>query len=138
MFMSIFVPIARNLRGNERGITFLQRIGTGMVISILSMIVAALTKIRRIKVAKENGIIDMPNATIPLSIFLLLPQYILFGIADVFTMVGMQEYFYDQMPDTMKTLGISVYLSVLGIGNFLSSILISVTEKLSSRNKGSC
>ena len=35
-------------------------------------------------------------------------------------------------------LGIVVYLSVLGVGNFLSSILISVTEKLSCRNKGSC
>nr|AQX43144.1 NPF family transporter [Pinus pinaster] len=134
----IFVPIARNLTGNERGITFLQRIGTGMVISILSMIVAALTEIRRIKVAKDNGLIDMPNATIPLSIFLLLPQYILFGIADVFTMVGMQEYFYDQMPDTMKTLGIAVYLSVLGVGSFLSSILISVIDKVSCRSKGSC
>ena len=31
-----------------------------------------------------------------------------------------------------------MYLSVLGVGNFLSNILISVTEKLSCRNKGSC
>nr|ABK24896.1 unknown [Picea sitchensis] len=126
----IFVPNARKLTGNERGITFLQRIGTGMFISILSMIVAALAEIRRIKAAKDNGLIDMPEATIPLSISLLLPQYILFGIADVFTMVGLQEYFYDQMPDTMKTLGIAVYLSVFGVGSFLSSIIILVTEKL--------
>eukprot|EP00253_Pinus_taeda_P011142 PITA_11142 len=134
----IFVPIARNLTGNERGLTLLQRIGTGMFISTLSMIVAALTETRRIKAAKDNGLIDFPNATIPLSIFLLLPQYVLFGIADVFTIVGLQEYFYDQMPDTMKSLGIAVYLSVLGVGSFLSSILISVTEKLSCRSQGSC
>ena len=38
----------------------------------------------------------------------------------------------------MKIQRIAVYLSVLGVGNFLSSILISVTEKLSCRNKGSC
>ena len=134
----IFVPVAENLTGNERGITLLHRIGTGMFFSTMSMIAAALTKIRRIKVAKDNGLIDMPHATIPLSISLLLPQYMLFGIADVFVMVGMQEFFYDQMPDTMKIMGIAVYLSVLGVGNFLSSILISVTEKLSCRNKGSC
>ena len=120
------------------GITLLHRIGTGMFFSTMSMIAAALTKIRRIKVAKDNGLIDMPHATIPLSISLLLPQYMLFGIADVFVMVGMQEFFYDQMPDTMKILSIAVSLSVLGVGNFLSSILISVTEKLSCRNKGSC
>ena len=46
----------------------------------------------------------------------------IFGIADVFVMVGMQELFYYQMPDTMKILGIAMYLSVLGVGNFLSSI----------------
>ena len=102
------------------------------------MIAAALTNIRRIKVSKDNGLIDMPHATIPLSISMLLPQYVLFGIADVFAMVGMQEYFYDQMPDTMKSLGIAVHLSVLGVGNFLSSILILVTEKLSCKNKESC
>ena len=62
----------------------------------------------------------------------------LFGIADVFVMVGMQEFFYDQMQDTMKIPGIAVYLSVLGVANFLSSILISITEKLSCRNKGIC
>ena len=62
----------------------------------------------------------------------------LFGIADVFAMVGMQEYFYDQIPDTMKSMGIAVHLSVLGVGNFLSSILILVSEKLNCRNKESC
>ena len=59
------------------------------------MIAATLTKIRRIKVAKDNGMIDITHATIQLSNSLLLPHYMLFGIADVFVMVGMQEFFYD-------------------------------------------
>ncbi|KAH9316474.1 hypothetical protein KI387_025101 [Taxus chinensis] len=134
----IFVPTARKLTGNARGITLLQRIGTGMFVSAISMIVAAVIEMKRVKAAKDNGLVDMPHATIPLSIFWLLPQYVLFGIADVFTMVGMQEYFYDQMPDTMKSLGIAVYLSVLGVGSFLSSILISVIDKLSCRSKEQC
>ena len=53
-------------------------------------------------------------------------------------MVGMQYFFYDKMPDTMKILGTAVYLSVLGVGNFLSSIVVSVTKKLNCRSKGSC
>eukprot|EP01018_Ginkgo_biloba_P018718 Gb_21680 [translate_table: standard] len=131
----IFVPLARKYTGNERGITLLQRIGMGMFFSILSMIVAALTEIKRLKAAKDNGLVDKPYATIPLSIFWLFPQYILFGTSDVFTTIGLQEYFYDQMPDTMKSLGIAVYLSVIGVGSFLSSILISITDEFSSRGK---
>ncbi|XP_057826887.2 protein NRT1/ PTR FAMILY 5.10 [Cryptomeria japonica] len=134
----VFVPIAKRLSGNEKGITLLQRIGTGMFFSALSMIVAAGIEIKRLKAAKDNGLIDMPYATIPISVFWLLPQYVLFGMADVFTMVGMQEYFYDQMPDTMKSLGIAVYLSVLGVGSFLSSFLILVIEKVTCRKQEQC
>ncbi|KAH9313928.1 hypothetical protein KI387_022555 [Taxus chinensis] len=131
----IFVPLARGITGNDRGITLLQRIGVGMFSSILSMIIAAMTEMKRLQAAKEYGLIDMPNETIPLSIFWLVPQYILFGISEVFTMIGLQDYFYDQMPDTMRSLGIALYLSVLGIGSFLSSILISIIEELNSRGK---
>ncbi|XP_059065517.1 protein NRT1/ PTR FAMILY 5.10-like [Cryptomeria japonica] len=134
----IFVPIAKRLSGNERGITLLQRIGTGMFISAISMIVAAVIEIKRVKASKDNGLIDVPSATIPMSIFWLLPQYVLFGMADVFTMVGMQEYFYDQMPDTMKSLGIAVYLSVIGVGSFLSSFLILVIEKATCGKQEHC
>ncbi|XP_057826886.2 protein NRT1/ PTR FAMILY 5.10 isoform X2 [Cryptomeria japonica] len=134
----LFVPIAKRLSGNERGITLLQRIGAGMFFSALSMIVAALIEIKRLKAAKDNGLIDMPYATIPISVFWLLPQYVLFGIADVFIVIGLQEYFYDQMPDTMKSLGIAVYLSVIGVGSFLSSILILVIEKVTCRKQEEC
>ncbi|GLJ55775.1 hypothetical protein SUGI_1197650 [Cryptomeria japonica] len=76
----------------------------------------------------------MPDAIVPMTIFWLLPQYVLYGISEVFTMVGMQEYFYDQMPQSMRSLGIAVFLSVLGIGSFLSSIIISIVDDLSSRS----
>ncbi|GLJ13509.1 hypothetical protein SUGI_0214040 [Cryptomeria japonica] len=132
----IFVPLARSITGNERGITLLQRIGVGMFISVISMIVAAMTEMKRLQAAREYGLIDMPQVTIPLSVWWLLPQYILFGISDVFTYLGLQEYFYDQMPDSMRSLGVALYLSIFGVGSFLSSILISIIEDLSSRVMG--
>eukprot|EP01018_Ginkgo_biloba_P018729 Gb_16020 [translate_table: standard] len=128
-----FVPVARSVTRNERGITMLQRIGIGIFCSILCMTVAALTEMRRLKAARDNGLLDKPTATIPLSIFWLIPQYILLGTSEVFAKVGMQEFFYDQMPDTMRSLGMAVYVSVFGVGNFASSILVSVIAELSRR-----
>eukprot|EP01018_Ginkgo_biloba_P018728 Gb_24626 [translate_table: standard] len=130
-----FVPVARNLTGNERGITMLQRIGIGIFCSALCMIVAALTEMKRLKAARDNGLLDKPNATIPLGIFWLVPQYILLGVSEVFALIGMQEFFYDQMPDTMRSLGIAVYVSVFGVGNFVSSILVSVIAGVSCRGR---
>eukprot|EP01018_Ginkgo_biloba_P012413 Gb_10629 [translate_table: standard] len=135
MYDRIFVPLVRRKTGIERGITLLQRIGIGLFLSVLSMVVAALTEIKRLKAAKDNGLVDMPHATIPLTIFWLLPQYALYGISDVFAMVGLQEYFYDETPDTMRSLGSAMYSTVFGVGGFVSSLIISLVEEVSSQRK---
>ncbi|GLJ42407.1 hypothetical protein SUGI_0878700 [Cryptomeria japonica] len=133
IYDSCFVPIARYMTGNKRGITILQRIGLGMIISILSMVTAALVEAKRLNVAKNHGLLENPKATIPLSVFWLAPQFALNGIADVFTIVGLQEYFYDQAPDSMRSLGIAFYLSVIGVSSFLSSFIISIVDRISTR-----
>ncbi|XP_031261926.1 protein NRT1/ PTR FAMILY 5.10-like [Pistacia vera] len=104
----VFVPIARTFTGKPAGITMLQRIGTGMFLSVLSMVIAALVEMKRLKTAEEYGLIDKPNVTIPMSVCWLIPQYILFGVADAFTMVGLQEFFYDQVPSELRSVGLSL------------------------------
>ncbi|KAM6544466.1 hypothetical protein CsatB_008913 [Cannabis sativa] len=126
----IFIPTTRAFtRTVPSGITMLQRIGVGFFFHVLSMVVAALVEIKRLKTAEEYGLVDRPDVMIPMGVWWLLPQYFLFGLADVFTLVGMQEFFYDQVPTELRSIGLALYFSVFGIGNFLSSFFISVIEK---------
>ena len=92
----ILVPIARHLTRKPSGISMLQRIGTGMFLYIISMVIAALIEVKRLKKAEEQGLVDTPNVTIPMSVWWLVPQYVLSGVGDALTMVGFQEFFYDQ------------------------------------------
>lgn len=130
----LLVPLARVITGKPSGITMLQRIGTGFFISIFTISFAALVEMKRLKTAQEAGLVDEPNATVPMSIWWLIPQYFLLGVSDVFTMVGLQEFFYDQVPNDLRSMGLALYLSIFGVGSFLSGFLISVIEKVTGKD----
>lgn len=110
LYDRIIVPLTSVITRQNKGITVLQRIGIGLGLSVVAMVIAALVETRRLHVLHEEG------GTHLMSIFWLLPQYVLLGVSDVFTVVGMQDFFYTQVPSTTKTIGIALYLSVFGVG----------------------
>uniref|UniRef100_A0ACD5UEX4 Uncharacterized protein n=1 Tax=Avena sativa TaxID=4498 RepID=A0ACD5UEX4_AVESA len=132
----VLVPTLRCVTGSPSGLTLLQRVGTGMAVSLAAVSVAALVEARRLETAREHGLVDNPGATVPMSWAWLVPQYAMMGVADVFAMVGMQEFFYDQMPGELRSLGLALYLSVTGIGGFISSALISFIDRVTSSGGG--
>ncbi|KAL8539114.1 hypothetical protein ACS0TY_000922 [Phlomoides rotata] len=127
IYDKVLVPILRRTTGNERGITILQRIGIGMVFTIVAMGIAAVVERKRLTAVEKGH---------QMSVFWLAPQYIIHGIADCFSLVGLQEYFYDQVPDSMRSLGIAFYLSVVGVGSFASSILITIVNHATKKISG--
>ncbi|XP_023540279.1 protein NRT1/ PTR FAMILY 5.2-like [Cucurbita pepo subsp. pepo] len=129
----IFVKIMQRLTKNPRGITLLQRMGIGMILHTMIMTIASRVERRRLYVARENGLVQN-GGEIPLTIFSLLPQFMLMGTADAFTEVAKIEFFYDQAPESMKSLGTSYSMTSLGVGNFLSSFLLSTVSHITKNN----
>lgn len=131
LYERALVPLARSLTGRPSGITILQRIGLGLFLSSLTMAVAALVESERVRVAGRHGLLDSPRAAVPMAAWWVVPQYVLCGLADVFAVVGMQELFYDQMPAAMRSVGAAAYITVTGVGSFLSSGLIAAVQRMS-------
>jgi peptide/histidine transporter 3/4 len=127
------VPALRRATGSASGLTMLQRVGAGMATSLAAVSVAALVEARRLATARDHGLVDDPAATVPMSWAWLVPQYAMMGVADVLAVVGLQELFYDQMPHGLRSLGLALYLSVMGVGGFVSSMLISLIDALTAR-----
>ncbi|KAF6143111.1 hypothetical protein GIB67_041179 [Kingdonia uniflora] len=128
-----FVPVMKRWTGNPRGITLLQRLGTGFMIQVIAIFFAYLIELKRMHVIKEYGSTMGDNDTLPMSIFWLLPQYIMLGIADVFCTIGIIEFFYDQSPEDMQSLGTTFFTSGFGVGNFLNSFLVTMVDKITGR-----
>ncbi|GAY45438.1 hypothetical protein CUMW_089530 [Citrus unshiu] len=103
-----FVKITRRWTKNPRGITLLQRMGIGLVIHIIIMVIASFTERYRLSVAKDH--------------------------ADAFLEVAKIEFFYDQAPESMKSLGTSYSMTTLGVGNFLSTFLLSTVSDITKRH----
>ncbi|MCO5606059.1 hypothetical protein L7F22_060246 [Adiantum nelumboides] len=134
LYEMAFVPLVRKFTGRPTGITYLQRIGVGLFMAVVSMAIAGMVERRRVRIAAQNGLLDNPNVllgleSIPMSVFWLVPQYLAFGIADLFTYVGVLEFFYHEAPEGMRSLGTGISQSTLALGYFLSTTIVSIVKR---------
>ncbi|XP_022972402.1 protein NRT1/ PTR FAMILY 4.6-like isoform X3 [Cucurbita maxima] len=119
------VPIARKLTKSEMGITHLQRIGTGLVLSIVAMAVAALVEMKRKNVALRTHMLDS-SEPLPISFLWVALQYLFLGSADLFSLAGMMEFFFTEAPMSMRSLATALSWASLAMGYYFSSVLVSV------------
>lgn len=103
------------------------------MLSAVSMSIAALVEVKR-----RNQ--SLRNPLKPISLFWLAFQYGIFGIADMFTLVGLLEFFYKEAPAGMKSLSTSFTWISLSFGYFLSSVFVdtinSVTKRITPSRQG--
>ncbi|XP_011081220.1 protein NRT1/ PTR FAMILY 6.3-like [Sesamum indicum] len=131
----IIVPICRKIFKNPQGLTPLQRIGVGLVLSIFAMVAAALSEIKRLHVARSHGLTHDRAAIVPLSVFWLVPQFLLVGSGEAFTYIGQLDFFLRECPKGMKTMSTGLFLSTLSLGFFVSSILVAIVHKVTGEKK---
>uniref|UniRef100_A0A2N9ITT1 Major facilitator superfamily (MFS) profile domain-containing protein n=1 Tax=Fagus sylvatica TaxID=28930 RepID=A0A2N9ITT1_FAGSY len=122
--------LARKFTGIPTGIRHLQRIGIGLVLSAISMAVAGVVEARRKSVAFEHNMVDSLEP-LPMSLFWLGFQYAIFGAADMFSLVGLLEFFYAESSAGMKSLSTAISWCSVAFGYFLSTVVVEVVNKAS-------
>ncbi|KAJ4978855.1 hypothetical protein NE237_009635 [Protea cynaroides] len=134
VYERLFVPFMRRFTGKSAGISNLQRMGIGLIIGTFSTIAAALVESKRKAVAAKHNLLDKPHAVIPISVFWLIPQYGLHGLAEVFIAIGQLEFFYDQAPESMRSTATALYWIAISLGNYVSTLLVSLVHKYSGKD----
>ncbi|XP_076957883.1 protein NRT1/ PTR FAMILY 6.3-like [Bidens hawaiensis] len=131
----IIAPIAKRFLKHPHGLSPLQRVGVGLTLSILAMVAAAQTEIKRLNVARSHGLVDDPSKVVPLTVFWLVPQFLLVGSGEAFTYMGQLDFFLRECPKGMKTMSTGLFLSTLSLGFLFSSLLVTIVHKITRDKK---
>ncbi|KAI4374549.1 hypothetical protein MLD38_012531 [Melastoma candidum] len=134
----LILPQLRKLTGEEGGITLLQKMGIGMFLAIITMLVSAFIEERRRTLSFTSPIGNDPNtgAISSLSGFWLVPQLVLGGISEAFTIIGQIEFYYKQFPENMRSIGASLTFLGMACSSYLHSLIISTVHQ-TTRGTGS-
>jgi len=124
--------VGRLKKTSSKGLTELQRMGIGLVIAVMAMVSAGIVECYRLKYAKAGC--PHCTGTSSLSIFWQIPQYALIGASEVFMYVGQLEFFNAQTPDGLKSFGSALCMTSISLGNYVSSLLVSIVMKISTED----
>ncbi|KAI7729210.1 hypothetical protein M8C21_008780 [Ambrosia artemisiifolia] len=116
----VIVPVARKITRDPKGLRSLQRVGIGLVFSVIGMIASAIVEKKRREMHQ--------NEMKKLSAFWLVPQFFLVGAGEAFAYVGQLEFFIREAPESMKSMSTGLFLSSLAMGFFMSSVLVTLTD----------
>jgi peptide/histidine transporter 3/4 len=90
------------------------------------MDVASLVEVKR-----RNWALKKPHH--PISLFWVSFQYRIFRISDMFTLVGLLDFFYNEAPSSMKSLFTSISYLSLSFGYFLSNVFVNLINTIAKR-----
>lgn len=127
----VIVPFLQRITGKDGGITVLQKMGIGIFLGVITMVISGVVEQRRRDYALSNPIGIDPNRgeISSLSAMWLIPQLTLIGISEAFTMIGQIELYYKQFPENMRSIAGAFTFVGIALSNYLSGFLISVVHK---------
>ncbi|KAF3337906.1 Protein NRT1/ PTR FAMILY 4.3 [Carex littledalei] len=100
----------------------LVRAGVGFVFAMIATIVAALVERKR----------RMATDPKDLSFLWMLPQFILVGLMEVTSFVGLMEFFSNQLPERIKSLSSSMVFCIVGLSVWLDGAIVAVEKNIQS------
>ncbi|XP_059641526.1 protein NRT1/ PTR FAMILY 7.3 [Cornus florida] len=131
LYQRVLNPLVSKMkRKDTKGLTELQRMGIGLVIAVMAMFSAGIVECYRLKYARKDCLHCEGSSS--LSIFWQVPQYAFIGASEVFMYVGQLEFFNAQAPDGLKSFGSALCMTSISLGNYVSSLLVSIVMKIST------
>ncbi|CAF1920809.1 unnamed protein product [Brassica oleracea var. botrytis] len=128
LYECVILPIARQITGRKQRLNMKQRIQIGIVMGIACMLVAGfLEKARREAALKKGSFVS------PVSIVMLLPQFMLAGLTEAFSAVALMEFLTVKMPEHMRAVAGAIFFLSSSIASYICTLLINVIDSVTRK-----
>lgn len=108
-------------------------IALATIFSALSCVIAAIVETKRIHVIRNHGLLEKPDEEIPMTVFILVPQFLLLGGLDSFYENSVTPFLNDQSPPSMKKYLIYLSPGLSGLGIIGSVLSVYVVGEISKK-----
>ncbi|KAL9376365.1 hypothetical protein Peur_030485 [Populus x canadensis] len=125
LYDRVIIPLASKITGKPTRLGLKQKIGIGILVSAASMAVLAITERVRRETAIREGISDIPDAVTHMSAMWLLPFYFLLGFSEAMNGVGLNEFFYTELPKSMSSVASNLFSIGLSAASLVASFIVS-------------
>ncbi|KAK1367779.1 Proton-dependent oligopeptide transporter family [Heracleum sosnowskyi] len=131
----ILVPLASRIMGKPFYLTSKLKMGIGILLSFLVMVVLAFIEYIRRGIAIKQEFSDNPEAVVNMSALWIILPYCLIGIAETMNSVGQYEFFYSEFPKSMSSIASTLRDLSLSAGSLVAAYILNIIDQV-SRRKG--
>ncbi|XP_067664863.1 solute carrier family 15 member 4-like [Haliotis asinina] len=116
-----------------RPFTLLKRLGTGMTIATVGIIVSGVVEIyRKREIATSGGMVQTLGGksfnSSHYTMFLQAPQIVIGGVSEVFTFIPAFELGFTQLPPSMQGMMQGAVLALFGVGNYIGTGVLAAVN----------
>ena len=132
LYYRVIVPLASKIKGKPMWLGAKQRMGIGVFLSCLAMVVSAIVENIRRGRAMQEGFMNNANKDSEMSSLWLVPQYCLIGLAEAFNAIGQIEFYYAELPKGMSSIAMALFQLGMGFASLTASAIMSTVNKITS------
>ncbi|XP_062214942.1 protein NRT1/ PTR FAMILY 2.11-like [Phragmites australis] len=128
----LLLPKIRKITGKEEGLTLLQRMGIGIALSTVAMVISAIVEDRRRAIALSEptlGTTITGGAISAMSSLWMVPQLLILGLSEAFNLISQIEFYYKEIPEHMRSVAGALAFCNLALGNYLSGFLVTIVHR---------
>nr|XP_025885993.1 protein NRT1/ PTR FAMILY 1.2-like isoform X3 [Solanum lycopersicum] len=135
LYDRVMLPLASKIRGRPVRLKPIVRMGLGIFVSCMSMLVSGIIEHIRRRRAINQGLLNNSQGLVEMSALWLIIPNSLNGIAEALNAIGATEFYYSELPKSMSSIASALLGLGMAVANLLASVILSAVDKY-TKGKG--